>query len=568
MTLINRIATTAKGWTDNVTCYEWFTKTFIPQAAARRENPEETIILVLDGHASHKTPEMFRAALENNIEFHFLPPHTTHQLQPLDVGVFGSLQRKWQERCDEIISKTNMEVPRSQFVKEYMGIRNKVFTPELIQSAWKKAGAWPLNPKKFTEKDFAPSKLMSYAAALPPGYPEPHEIPDMLEPVDEVTHNGMDKEEMGGNEDNLCNSEGDRADDEMAWEETCDEEDSGTAGDLSGERIVRETGTPNNAGHLSRYEKESHCSEQLMFTYPNSSASPNVLPTFVTSHERSRIAELEEEVVSLRSKLETANSQLETAAAHSVCAGWEIKSLKERLNTKNNAKKHKVQVHAQYISSAEATQMLNEQACEEAEKRQREEEAQATKKAKDDQRKQQREAGGIAFSGSLNNKTKDDLLDITFALQLTGPGSNATETRAELISLINNHLDKNPHLASDSAFAGLFLSRTRGRRRNDENAASSSIPPPTLLPPNLRQPLSSDLTGNASDSKLESELSMVLFNELPQSGRFFQSITSMPPDFSLPGPSSFAPYTYPPPVPHPTDPQFPPPFYLPPSPHG
>ena len=140
-----------------------------------------------------------------------------------------------------------------------------------------------------------------------------------------------------------------------------------------------------------------------MFTYPNSSTSPSVLPMFVTSRKRSQSAELEEEVASLHSKLETANSQLETAAAHSVCAGWEIKSLKEHLNTKNNTKKCKVQVHAQYISSVEATQMLDEQACEEAEKRQREEEAQATKKAKDDQHKQQCEAGGIASSSSLND---------------------------------------------------------------------------------------------------------------------------------------------------------------------
>ena len=78
MTLINRIATTEKGWTDNVTCHQWFTKTFIPQAIARRENPEDTIVLVLDNHASHRTPEMLRSAVENNIGLHLLPPHTTH----------------------------------------------------------------------------------------------------------------------------------------------------------------------------------------------------------------------------------------------------------------------------------------------------------------------------------------------------------------------------------------------------------------------------------------------------------------------------------------------------------
>jgi len=281
------------------------------------------------------------------------------------------------------------------------------------------------------------------------------------------------------------------------------------------------------------------------------------------------VLDLEEEVKSLRSQLETANSQLEEAVAHSVCAGWEIKSLKERLNLKNGAKKRKVQVNAQYISSAEATQILEEQDREEAEKRQREEEAQATKKARDDQRKQRREAGSLTFVGSLNSKTKDDLLDITFALQLTSSDSNTTETRAALISMINGHLDENPHLTSNPAFAGLFLSRTRGRKRNDENANSIVIPPPAPLLPDIpRQPLSPNSGGNAPDPELEPP--MVLFSELPPSGCFSQSANSTHPDLSLPGPSSFIPYVrYPPPISYPADSRFLPPFYPPPSPpHG
>ena len=65
--------------------------------------------------------------------------------------------------------------------------------------------------------------------------------------------------------------------------------------------------------------------------------------------------ELEEEVTILHSQLETANSKLETVLAHSVCANWEIKSLKECLNSKINTKKQKVQVNAQYVLSTEAT---------------------------------------------------------------------------------------------------------------------------------------------------------------------------------------------------------------------
>lgn len=307
MTLINRIATTEKGWTDDITCCEWFRKTFIPQATARRENPEETIVLLLDNHASHKTPEMLRLAIEHNIEFVYLPPHTTHQLQPLDVGVFGPLQRKWQERCDDIITETNTEVPRSRFVAEYMNVRNGVFTKELIQNAWKKAGAWPWNPRNFTEKDFAPSRLMSYAARLPQGYPEPPEAPDMLvfaqeseddemdtrdddgpggkemdESSDSRVHettngdNEMDEGSDGDNESDENDGGDDSEDDEMDGGETGDgsEPDANggrgmtDAGEMSGDAMVGETDTPSGESHLPRYGEESYHPEQLVFTYP------------------------------------------------------------------------------------------------------------------------------------------------------------------------------------------------------------------------------------------------------------------------------------------------------------
>ena len=625
MTLINRIATTAKGWTDNDTCLEWFRRTFIPQASMRRENPEETVILAMDGHESHKTPGMQRLALEHNIEFFFLPPHTTHRLQPLDVGVFGPLQRRWQQRCDEIIGETNGEVPRSQFVKEYMGVRNEIFTEELIQSAWKNAGMWPPNSHKFTEKDFAPSRLMSYTASLPPEYPE---VPDMLafthergddegvgdrvngggEAGDRVGGDGEGAgdrvggdgegagDRFGGDDDGLVSgatdeamSEGGDEDDER---DESGDEDSGrdvrmtrreaesweddrilgddamntndgrneevNVGETPEDAVVGGTNTLSNKSRWLRYERNAYHLEQLMLIYPYSPL-PAALPTSMNRCDRAWIKHLEDEVRSLHSKLKI-------VAAHSACAGWEIKSLQQRLNSKGNrANKRKVRVNAHYVSSAEAIRMLDEQERADAEKRQKEEEAQAAKKAKDDQRKQQREAGDITFFGSLNSKTRDDLLDISFALGLTGSDSNTSETKATLITLINAHLDNNPHLASDPTFTGLFLSRNRGRRRNvnDENAAPTPVPPSTLLSPS--QPLSDNSSDNAS--VLESDPPMVLFSEMPGAGRFFNSINSTPPNFdNFPGSSSFPQYHYyPPPIPHPTDPHLPP-FYHPPPP--
>jgi hypothetical protein len=50
-------------------------------------------LLLLDGHGSHMNAEFLDRAKELNILILALPPHSTHLMQPLDVGVFQSLKR-------------------------------------------------------------------------------------------------------------------------------------------------------------------------------------------------------------------------------------------------------------------------------------------------------------------------------------------------------------------------------------------------------------------------------------------------------------------------------------------
>ena len=50
------------------------------------------VLLVLDGHGSHITIEVIEFAQSNNIHLLCLPSHTSHILQPLDIGVFKSFK--------------------------------------------------------------------------------------------------------------------------------------------------------------------------------------------------------------------------------------------------------------------------------------------------------------------------------------------------------------------------------------------------------------------------------------------------------------------------------------------
>jgi hypothetical protein len=143
----------------------------IPQLNDLRK-PGETALLIFDGHSSHESEEADQVAEENNIQFIRLPSHTTHKLQPLDVGVFGPMQAAWRKQSKEYTLRTSAEMPLAQVVKEYLEARIRVMKEGNITSAWKKSGLRGLNPKTFGTSDYGPSQLTSTNTRLPPSYPQ------------------------------------------------------------------------------------------------------------------------------------------------------------------------------------------------------------------------------------------------------------------------------------------------------------------------------------------------------------------------------------------------------------
>lgn len=93
-----------------------------------------------DGHRSHETIELREAAEKAKIHLFCIPPHTSHRLQPLDVGVFGPLQRAWQKRCLAVLEETGEIITRQNVVKEYMAARTQSVNEELVISAWRRSG--------------------------------------------------------------------------------------------------------------------------------------------------------------------------------------------------------------------------------------------------------------------------------------------------------------------------------------------------------------------------------------------------------------------------------------------
>ena len=104
------------GWMERPHFLEWFKKLFLPATSSILETGP--VILFMDGHASHINLELIRLARDCGVILFCLPSHTTHALQPLDVGVYGPLKSRWgkilkEYKMETCCSGRQNRVPRS-----------------------------------------------------------------------------------------------------------------------------------------------------------------------------------------------------------------------------------------------------------------------------------------------------------------------------------------------------------------------------------------------------------------------------------------------------------------------
>ena len=137
-------------------------------------------LLIMDGHLSHCTLRFLLYAERNGIVVVCLPPHTTHRLQPLDVGVFNILGKAWSSEVKEAGDK-GYKITKFNLLSFYSKARNKAFTPSNICSSFEKCGIWPFNSSVVTEEELAPADNTTIYAAQP----LPAILPSFLEIVKE-----------------------------------------------------------------------------------------------------------------------------------------------------------------------------------------------------------------------------------------------------------------------------------------------------------------------------------------------------------------------------------------------
>ena len=109
-------------------------------------------LLILDGHGSHITWEFARFCKQRNIILFCLPSHSTHLLQPLDVGIFSPLQNFYGRQVDDYSRDTEEGIKKSVFIPLLHKARLEAISKHNNEQVFATTGIVPLNPRRVYTK--------------------------------------------------------------------------------------------------------------------------------------------------------------------------------------------------------------------------------------------------------------------------------------------------------------------------------------------------------------------------------------------------------------------------------
>ncbi len=140
-------ASTPSGFSNEDLGFHWLTRVF--DKATKAKAGHGWRLLWVDGHNSHLNMRFFDWAIKERILLAIYPPHSTHRLQPLDVGLFSPLSTFYSQALDLWILRTHgiIGLQQKDFFNLFWPAFERAFTKKNVLVAWLKTGLSPFNSK-------------------------------------------------------------------------------------------------------------------------------------------------------------------------------------------------------------------------------------------------------------------------------------------------------------------------------------------------------------------------------------------------------------------------------------
>src|SRR2546421_3659453 len=121
----------SKGWTSNIHGEQWIEKCF--DATTQEKANGQYCLLICDRHDSHISAQFVRYCIDHTIVLFLLPPHASHILQLLDMGVFGPLKMAMLTQLSRLLAMEIGRLQKIEWVNKYIPARARGITKSNIQ---------------------------------------------------------------------------------------------------------------------------------------------------------------------------------------------------------------------------------------------------------------------------------------------------------------------------------------------------------------------------------------------------------------------------------------------------
>lgn len=157
------VAASKSGFVTNKITLNYMRDFIIPDIRADKGNhkgytKDDLVIFLQDNHSSHLTEGVLDLLKAENIEPVFLPPHSTHLLQPLDLSCFQTFKKWVGKDLAAWTHHVHFNYGSTSKIR-FHDIRHllcdalrKAMDASQVQKGYRDAGLWPFNPDKALAK--------------------------------------------------------------------------------------------------------------------------------------------------------------------------------------------------------------------------------------------------------------------------------------------------------------------------------------------------------------------------------------------------------------------------------
>ncbi|USP80370.1 hypothetical protein yc1106_07644 [Curvularia clavata] len=139
------IGVSENGWTTNELGLAWL-KHFDEHTKKKVVGTHR--LLFIDGHESHNSLDFQKYCKDNKIVTLCMPPHSSHLLQPLDVGCFAPLKQAYGRQVESLMRTQINHITKQEFLPCFRRAFDASFIASNVQGGFRGAGLVPFDPER------------------------------------------------------------------------------------------------------------------------------------------------------------------------------------------------------------------------------------------------------------------------------------------------------------------------------------------------------------------------------------------------------------------------------------